>query len=107
VSERRYALKGIVRGVDRDSRVVLIDHEAIPGYMGAMTMPYSVSDLKLILSLKPGDHIEATVVVADHRVARLEDIRVTQKASSGLTHRAGREMARRTMSGRQPIRERQ
>ena len=67
-------------GIDREAKVVLVDHEAIPGYMSAMTMPYSVRDSKLILTLKPGDHIEATVVVGDHRTAWLEDIRVTQRA---------------------------
>lgn len=97
---RRYALKGIVRGVDRNSRVVQLDHEAIPGYMAAMTMAYFVPEQRLILSLQRGDHIEATVVVGDHRTW-LEDVRVTERApSSSTAPGAGSEIGERVIVAR-------
>ena len=41
--EIRHPLKGLVVGVKRESKVLLIQHEAIPGYMPAMTMEFIVS----------------------------------------------------------------
>jgi Cu/Ag efflux protein CusF len=43
---------GIVVEIDSAAGKLVINHEAIPGYMGAMTMPYPVSSPKLL------DHIE-------------------------------------------------
>jgi Cu/Ag efflux protein CusF len=43
---------GIVVEIDRRSGKLVINHTAIPGYMGAMTMPYAVSSPNVL------DHIE-------------------------------------------------
>jgi hypothetical protein len=37
---QRYTLRGGVVSLDRAGRTVTVDHEAIPGFMGAMTMSY-------------------------------------------------------------------
>ena len=43
---------------------VVVRHEEIPGYMAAMTMPFPVrDDPKVVGLLRPGDRIEATLVV--------------------------------------------
>jgi protein SCO1 len=78
--EQRFALKGKVVAVDKAQRKLTVDHEAIPGFMEAMTMPYAVKDAKLLDSLSPGDQITAQVVVTDRSVW-LENIAVTKKAT--------------------------
>lgn len=62
---------------------VVLKHEAIPGLMGAMTMPYPV-DAAVLEELHPGDRIAATVQV-DRRgggteIVGLKDIAVIAQA---------------------------
>ena len=75
---RRYALKGRVISIDKAEKQVTVDHGDIPGFMGAMTMPYPVKDAALLDPLAPGDEITAEVVAADSQVW-LENIVVTKK----------------------------
>ncbi len=42
----------------------MIDHEAIPGFMEAMTMPYQLKDPGIASELHPGDVITADVLVS-------------------------------------------
>jgi protein SCO1 len=76
---RRYALKGRVVAIDKAQKQVTVNHGDIPGFMGAMTMPYPVKDAALLDPLVPGDQITADVVAADSEVW-LENIVVTKKA---------------------------
>lgn len=62
-TEKRYALKGKVTKVERELKQVVIEHEEVKGYMEAMTMPFPMSDEKVLGKLKAGDKIEATLVV--------------------------------------------
>lgn len=78
---RRYALKGKVISIDKPTREVLVDHEAIPGFMGAMEMPYPVADAKTLEQIAPGDEIHADLVVTDGRPV-LENIVVNKKANA-------------------------
>ena len=78
---KRYALKGKVIFIDKTTREVTVDHEAIPGFMGAMAMPYPVADTKMLEQIAPGDEIAADLVVTDGRPA-LEKVVVTKKASA-------------------------
>ena len=64
---RRFALKGVVRDVDAAKSEVTVEHEAIPGYMAGMTMPFPVKDSQVLPTLRPGDSIEATLVVEKDR----------------------------------------
>ncbi len=48
--------------VDRSGKKLTVDHEAIPGFMGAMTMAYPVKDEQLLDKLSPGEHVTAKVV---------------------------------------------
>jgi protein SCO1 len=59
---QRYDLKGKVVAVDKIGKKLTVDHEAIPGFMGAMTMPYPVKDEHLLDNLSPGDQVTAKVV---------------------------------------------
>jgi protein SCO1/2 len=61
-----YELKGQVLSVNRDTQEVLVKHEAIPGYMMAMTMPYKVQSSVLAQNLESGDLISARLEVKDN-----------------------------------------
>jgi protein SCO1/2 len=62
--QRTYPLRAQVLAVRPESREILVKHDDIPGFMPAMTMPYTVKDEKLIAEREPGDLIEATLVVS-------------------------------------------
>lgn len=59
----RYALRGKVVSVDRAGGKLIVDHQPIPGLMGAMTMAYGVKDGRVLERLSPGDAITANVLV--------------------------------------------
>jgi Cu/Ag efflux protein CusF len=73
---KRYHLKGKVVSIDNKSKMANIDSEAIPDFMDAMTMPYTVKPESELDKLKPGDAINADVVVQDEK-AWLENVAVT------------------------------
>jgi protein SCO1/2 len=63
LAAERYPVTGIVLQVDPAHRSFTASCAAIPGYMEAMAMPYSVRDAKDLASLKPGAYVEFTLVV--------------------------------------------
>jgi protein SCO1/2 len=79
---KRYHLVGRVVSIDQQHATLNVDGQEIPGFMAAMTMPYSVRDAKSLSSLNPGDEITADVVVTSDG-AYLENIVVTKKAAAG------------------------
>src|SRR5436190_18996067 len=60
---KRYKLKGKVVAVDRTAKKATIDHEAVEGYMGAMTMEFPVHADWVWNDLVPGSEIRAELVV--------------------------------------------
>lgn len=62
---QRYDLKGTGVAIDKPGKKLTVDHEAIPAFMSAMTMPYPVKDEHLLDNLSTGDHITAKLVSAD------------------------------------------
>jgi protein SCO1 len=63
----RYPVTGIVLTVDRPQRSFEASCAAIPGYMEAMSMPYSVLDQRQLDGLKPGAYVGFTLVVEKKR----------------------------------------
>jgi protein SCO1/2 len=59
-----YHLRGKVVSTDAADGIVVLNHEAIPGFMEAMTMPYQLKDLSIVSELHPGDVITADVLVS-------------------------------------------
>jgi protein SCO1/2 len=60
----RHTLRGVVREVDAARSQITVEHEEIPGYMSAMTMPFPVrDDPRVVGLLRSGDRIEATLAV--------------------------------------------
>lgn len=58
---RQFPVRG--RIVATDATHVTLDHEAVPGFMGAMAMPYRLKDPSIVSELHPGDRINATIHV--------------------------------------------
>jgi len=58
-----YKLRGKVVSTDAAKGEATLNHEAIPGFMDAMTMPYKLKDASILSELHPGDVITADVVV--------------------------------------------
>jgi protein SCO1/2 len=56
-------MRGKVVSTDAAKGEVTMNHEAIPGFMEAMTMPYKLMDASILGELHPGDVITADVVV--------------------------------------------
>jgi len=63
-SVKVYKLRGKVVSADTPKGQVTLDHEAIQGFMEAMTMPYKLKDPNIVSELHPGDVITADVLVS-------------------------------------------
>ncbi len=61
-----YKLRGKVVSTNPATGEVTVDHEAIPGFMDAMTMPYKLKDPSILSELHPGDTITADVLVSQN-----------------------------------------
>jgi protein SCO1/2 len=76
---RTFYVKGVVREVRAEARTVRIQHEEVPGYMEAMTMPFSVKDAQELAGLESGTTILFRLVVTEDdswidEVTRLPDV---------------------------------
>jgi protein SCO1 len=60
-TEKTFPITG--RVLATDAAHVTLDHEAIPGFMEAMTMDYKVKDPSVLTELHPGDRITARISV--------------------------------------------
>ncbi len=76
---RRYSLQGQVLSVEAGRGQATIKHEDIKGLMPAMTMPYTIKDTKVLAATRPGDLINATLVVESND-AYLIDVRKVGEA---------------------------
>jgi len=75
---KRYPLTGRVVSIDKPNQSLIIDGDEIPGFMGAMQMPYAVKDLSILDKVSPGDKIKAEIVVGGDG-AYLENVTVTAR----------------------------
>jgi protein SCO1/2 len=80
--EKTFSVRGKV--ISTDATHVTLDHEAVPGFMEAMTMPYKLKDPGVVSELHPGDLITARIVVhqdaAGFRDPELDNIVVIAQA---------------------------
>ena len=58
--QKTFPVRGKV--IATDATHVTLDHEAVPGFMDAMTMPYKLKDPSVVSELHPGDLITATIL---------------------------------------------
>ena len=101
--EKRYPLRGEIISIDAARHVLVIKHEAIAGYMPAMTMEFQVSAGDAAAA-KPGQRIRGEMIPTKEGV-RLEKIWPADKAATDTvaaganllrqdTHNRGREAYR-------------
>ncbi len=88
-SARQYEARGIVRGFAPDHSTVQIEHETIPGFMPAMTMPFLVRDQKEVVNVQAGDAISFRLNVTKRdswidRVAKIDSSQLRLPQSSPL-----------------------
>ncbi len=84
---RSFAGQGAIENISSDRHLVTIHHQAIPGYMMAMTMDFPVRDDHLLDGLSVGDRVDFTLRVAQDD-AWIESIRRTGHADAA-TVRSG------------------
>ncbi len=80
-----YSVKGTIVAVDGEHGEITLQHEAIPGFMGAMTMPYKLLYGNSTSELHRGDVIRARLLVdklpdGGYRNARLDELAVLGQA---------------------------
>ena len=63
--KQAFEVKGIVRKISENENTVHIEHEEIPNYMGAMTMPFLVRDKNVFEIIRKGDEIKFELNVTD------------------------------------------
>ena len=80
-ADERYALRGEIVAVNGDRKTLTIAHEAIAGFMPAMTMEFGAAAGDLA-SVKPGERIRAELVRTGDDF-RLEKIWPDDPASAG------------------------
>jgi protein SCO1/2 len=72
-AEKTYPLTGEIVRIDAARKTLLVRHEAIPGFMAAMTMEFAVSAADAAAA-KEGQRIRAVLFPDDPKGARLEKI---------------------------------
>ena len=70
-SYKVYKLRGKVVSTNAATGEVTINHEAIPGFMEAMTMPYRLKDPNILNELHPGDVLTADLLVSQESDANV------------------------------------
>src|SRR3954453_11952750 len=85
---KRFELHGRVVSVEPGDNQVTVAHDEIPGYMDAMTMPFSIRNTSLLGEMKPGDEITAALLIDGSRswldeIARVRS--VPMKGTSSAT----------------------
>ena len=85
---KTFKIRGRIVATDAAAGKITLDHEAVPGFMDAMIMPYKLADPGIMSELHPGDRITADILVdqisADpeggYKNARLDNIVVISQA---------------------------
>lgn len=81
---KTFPIHGKIVSVDASKGSILLDHEAIPGFMGAMTMTYPLKQPSIASELHPGDQITAKLLVRQtsdgYEDPQLDEIVVTGQA---------------------------
>ena len=86
-SSKSYPAQGIVEKIAPDLTQATINHEAIPGYMAAMTMDFPVQNTNELKGISPGDQITFTLVIGK-KDGRIENIHRTGQTAKVITNPA-------------------
>lgn len=85
-----YSVRGVIREISPDRNEVTIQHDAIPGYMVGMTMPFKVKSSQVLDGYEPGEEVlfELVVTKAD---AYIDGMAATHSKVTDETNRSGRD----------------
>lgn len=83
----QYAVSGMVLKVDPSRRSFVVSHDAVPGVMGAMTMPFDVREPKALDGVMPGMTVAFTLVLGKEsaHAERIQVIRYESVEQDPLT----------------------
>jgi Cu/Ag efflux protein CusF len=78
--EKHYTMRGVILSLDAKNQTANIDHEAIEGWMEAMTMDYPVRSKADFSRLHTGEHITATINVrgTDYDLTNIQEQKTPQ-----------------------------
>ncbi len=62
---KSFLVQGSIRQIQAAEQKLVIAHEAIPGYMDAMTMPFHLKDPQTLKGLQAGDQVRFRLVVTE------------------------------------------
>jgi protein SCO1/2 len=79
-AETRHEMTGLVIAVDEARTGFVVSHDAVPGVMAAMTMPFEVRDAKELTGVVPGSMVAFTLVL-DEQGAHAEQVRLRRYQS--------------------------
>lgn len=83
-STQMFQVKGVVESVKAEAKTVRIRHDAIPGYMDAMTMPFEVRDTNELAGVNAGDSVTFRMFVTetDGWIDQIQKLNVDANAAS-------------------------
>jgi len=86
---QRYEMRGLVLKVAPDRTSIVVSHDAVPGVMAAMTMPFEVRSPEEVAAVSPGTIVTFTFVIdaADAHAERLTVQRYESSEQDPLTAR--------------------
>jgi protein SCO1 len=103
-TDKRYPLKGEIVSIKAEEKILIVHHEAIPGYMPAMTMEFIVSSGDLA-NARPGQRIRGEMVYRNGDI-HLEKIWPDDVATTTAVNAAAKALAQDTvMRGKEAYRE--
>ena len=85
--KKEHTFHGKVEKVDAKGKTLTVNGEKVDGWMGAMTMNYSIDKEDAIKSIKVGDQITAKVYDGDFKV--LHDVQVVPASSAKAPDKPG------------------
>jgi len=62
----RYTVTGRIRSITPDRDFIMVRHDAIEGFMDAMTMPFAVQDTSVISGVAAGDSVQFEIAVVGY-----------------------------------------
>ena len=77
-----FTLKGVVQAVEPTEGEATIAHEAMPGFMDAMTMPFLLKDKTVLEDVRPGDIVRGPMVVM-FKNGNIKDYELTDLTVTG------------------------
>lgn len=78
-----FEVKGVIKAVETARRQVEIRHEAVPGFMPPMTMPFDVKDTNELAGLAPGQRVTFRLMVENNE-AWIDHIKRVDAVSTGV-----------------------